>query len=186
MSLGTKWQNLQSPCPWGAPSSPLHSPWSSAWCTASPPEPHPLCFCLLLSQSTTVSWLINSYRAYHRSRILQIYPCLQYYHSFSLTHAPQKNLVISNTLVSCPDHVWNGVWAQMIKTPDFLILMHYCLCYSIVRGTISVPVYPSVSWAVGLVSQVRPNQPQRESLSARTENNPRWGWLGLACKTRVG
>ena len=30
-----------------------------------------------------------------------------------------------------------------------------------------------------LVSQARPNQPQRGSLSGY-KNNPRWGWLGLA------
>ena len=31
-----------------------------------------------------------------------------------------------------------------------------------------------------LVSQARPNQPQRGS---HTESDPRWGWLGLACET---
>ena len=39
-----------------------------------------------------------------------------------------------------------------------------------------------------LVSQARPNQPQRGSLSVSvrdTESNPRWGWLGLACETNV-
>ena len=35
-----------------------------------------------------------------------------------------------------------------------------------------------------VVSQTRPNQPQRRSLSVRdTESDPRWGWLGLACET---
>lgn len=45
-----------------------------------------------------------------------------------------------------------------------------------------------------LVSQARPNQPQRGSLSVShmwnpsfhmcdTESDPRWGWLGLACET---
>ena len=36
---------------------------------------------------------------------------------------------------------------------------------------------------IDLVSQARPNQPQRGSLRD-TESNPRWGWLGLACETR--
>ena len=39
---------------------------------------------------------------------------------------------------------------------------------------------------IPLVSQARPNQPQRGSLSvSRTENDPRWGWLGLACETII-
>ena len=46
-----------------------------------------------------------------------------------------------------------------------------------------------------VVSQARPNQPQRGSLSVSrrikyqavrdTESDPRWGWLGLACETRM-
>ena len=65
---------------------------------------------------------------------------------------------------------------------------HYCLCYSIVRGTISVPVNPSVSWGVGLVSQGRPNQPQCESLSVShtlKTIHTGWGWLARLGLYRV-
>ena len=39
-----------------------------------------------------------------------------------------------------------------------------------------------------LVSQARPNQPKRGSLSVSrtvrdTKSDPRWGWLGLTCET---
>ena len=38
--------------------------------------------------------------------------------------------------------------------------------------------------ACGVVSQARPNQSHRGSLSvSRTESDPRWDWLGLACET---
>ena len=48
------------------------------------------------------------------------------------------------------------------------------------------PLQEKWSW---LVSQARPNQPQRGSLSVShtdTESDPCWGWLGLACETGSG
>ena len=46
----------------------------------------------------------------------------------------------------------------------------------------TLPQCSPASVGLALVSQARPNQPQRGSLSVC---DPRWGWLGLACETRL-